>query len=175
MSWLLSVGLISALAAPEGADAVVSRVVIDVSAEARDRIARYALIAAGEPLDPEAVRRSVELIHATGVYSDVSVTTEAGPDGLSVVIRPIPAPRFSRVQLAATMPLTKGKVREIVRFRRGDVLWPERVEQAARDVGVALVADGWLEARVSAHTEGPAAEATLVFEVENGPQARVAG
>jgi len=174
VSWLLSVGLIGALAAPEGADPVVSRVVIDVTREARDRLARYAVIEVGKPLDPEAVRRSVEMIHATGVYSDVSVTTEAGPDGLSVVIRPIPAPRFSRVELAATMPLTAGKVREIIRFRRGDVLWPERVERAARDVGLALVARGWLEARVAAHTEGPATGATLVFEVENGPQARVA-
>jgi len=173
MSWLFALGLMSVLSAQEGA-AVVSNVVLEVPAEERDRLARYSVIEAGEPLDPEAIRRSVELIHATGLYSDVRVATRMGPAGLEVVIRPIPTPRFARIRLPTTVPLTTGQVREIVRLRRGDRLWPERVDQAARDVGLALVERGWLEARVSAYAEGPAAEAVLVFRVENGPQARVA-
>ncbi len=173
MSWLLTLGLISALVVQDGG-VPVSRVVVDVSAEEQDRLARYSVIEVGVPLDPEAVRRSVELIHATGLYSDVRVTTEAGPDGLEVVIRPVPTPRFARIELAATAPLMAGQVRDITRLRRSDVLWPERIEQAARDVGVALVERGWLEARVSAYAAGPVTEAALVFEVENGPLARLA-
>ena len=174
MSWLFALGLVGVLAAQGGAAAVVSKVVVDAPVEERERLARYSVIETGEPLDPEAVRRSVELIHATGLYSDVRVAIQIGPAGLEVIIRPIPTPRFARIQLPTTVPLTTGQVGEILRLRRGDILWLERVDQAARDVGLALVERGWLEARVSAYTEGPAAESVLVFQVENGPQARVA-
>ena len=110
MSWLLTLGLMSTLPAQEVAAVVVSKVVVDVPRQERDRIARYSVIEAGQPLDPEAVRRSVELIHATGLYSDVRVVTRAGIDGLEVVIQPIPTPRFSRVQLPTTSPLTTRRV-----------------------------------------------------------------
>ena len=55
---------------PGGAD-----LVSQVRVEARDpeSLERFVQIEAGRPLDPEAARRTVELIYATGRFEDVQI------------------------------------------------------------------------------------------------------
>ena len=50
-------------------------------------VSRYVAIEAGRPLDPEQVRRTVELLHATGAYEDVVVEEEDAPGGSAVTVR----------------------------------------------------------------------------------------
>jgi len=138
-----------------------------------ERLSRYVELKVGEPLRPDVVRHVVELFIATGNYEDVIVEAEPGPAGLDVVFRPIPAPLLSTVVVEGDRVISVGDLARIARLRPREPLWPARLEQAARDAAVALVARGYLEARVTAATRRIPGGADAVFSVRSGPRARV--
>jgi outer membrane protein insertion porin family len=137
------------------------------------RYADYVAIRTGSPLDPAAVRRTVDRFYATGEFEDVVVETEPGPDGLDVVVRPFPAPLFTRVVVRGDRVEDAKGVRKITRLRPGEPLWPARLERAGRDLALALAGEGYLEAVAAPAIFRTQAGADAVFTVRAGPRARV--
>ncbi len=140
------------------------------------RLERFVSLKPGRPLDPEAVRRTIGLMYATGEFEDVRVRIErqTGERGVTVVIRPIPAPLLVDVRVEGDQALSAGAVRKITRLREGEPLWASRLDRAGRDVALALAARGYLEAFV----ESPEAVrvpggADAVFRIRAGPRAHV--
>jgi outer membrane protein insertion porin family len=147
-----------------------------VHVEALDpaRYAPYVAVVPGEPLDAAAVRRTVDRFYATGEFEDVVVETEpAGEEGVDVVIRPQPAALFARVVVKGDRVKNAKDVRKAARLRRGEPLWPARLDRAGQDVALALTADGYLEAVVEATAVRGPEGADAVFTVRAGPRARV--
>jgi outer membrane protein insertion porin family len=146
-----------------------------VRVEVRDpsRYADYVAIRTGAPLDPAAVRRTVDRFYATGEFEDVVVEADPGPDGLDVVVRPSPAPLFRRVVVRGDRVKDDSDVRKITRLRTGEPLWPSRMERAGRDVALALTGDGYLEAVVATAVVRSLEGADAVFTATAGPRARV--
>jgi outer membrane protein insertion porin family len=177
VSWALLVLLLGAGGTESlAADAdLVHSVRVDASDEERARLDSYVEIKVGEPLDPERVRHTVELIQATGAYADVRVEAEHTTDGLDVVVRPMPGPALNEVRVEGESPIDAGDVREITHLRPRDSLWPERLEAAAQAVAVRLAERGYAEARVNAEAVPSARRgADAVFHVKAGPRALVA-
>jgi outer membrane protein insertion porin family len=148
---------------------------IEARPEEVRRLAQYVEMRPGEPLRAAAVRRAVELFHATGDYEDVVVEAARGPSGIDLVFRPVPAPLLSEVRVAGSAVLHAAEVRKIARLRARDPLWPSRLEEASRDVALALVDRGYLEARVGGSADRHGAVADAVFAVRPGPLVRVGG
>jgi len=157
------------LAAPE--ESTIRSVRIEAALP--DRFAPYVSLVPGQPLDQAAVRRSVELLYATGEFEDVVVEAETGPGGADVVFHTRPAPLFAAVRVEGDRILSPSALRRLSRLRPGEPLWPMRLERAGREAALALAAQGYLEAVVSA-TTAPGTEGTdAVFHVRAGPRARV--
>jgi outer membrane protein insertion porin family len=136
-------------------------------------VSRYVAIAVGRPLDPAEVRRTVELLHATGAYEDVVVEEADAPGGKAVTVRLVAAPLMTEVVVEGDGVVAPREVREVARLRAGEPLWPERLEAAARDVALDLGRRGYLEARVTAATRRGMAGAAAVFTVSAGPRVLV--
>jgi outer membrane protein insertion porin family len=168
---LLSAALSPAPLAAAG-DKVAS---VRIAAPAADveRLSRYVEVEVGEPLRPAVVHHVVELFYATGDYEDVIVEAQPGPAGLDVVFRPIPAPLLASVLVEGDRVISAGEVARIARLRPRETLWAARLERAARDVAVALVARGYLEAQVTASVRRVPGGADAAFTVKAGPRARV--
>ncbi len=162
-------GLVLAVAA--GASPLVRSVRVEV--EDPSRYAEYVAIRTGAPLDPAAVRRTVDRFYATGEFEDVVVETEPGADGLDVVVRPAPAPLFRQVVVRGDVVKGASGARKVTRLRSGEPLWPARLERAGRDFALALVGEGYLEAVVAAGMVRTPEGADAVFTVRAGPRARV--
>jgi outer membrane protein insertion porin family len=146
---------------------------VRIEAPLPERFAPYVSLVPGQPLEQAAVRRSVELLYATGEFEDVVVEAETGPGGADLVFRTRPAPLFAAVRVEGDRVLSPSALRRLSRLRPGEPLWPGRLERAGREAGLALAAQGYLEAVVSA-TAVPGAEgAEAVFHVRAGPRARV--
>ncbi|PYQ24956.1 MAG: hypothetical protein DMF79_00425 [Acidobacteria bacterium] len=146
---------------------------VRIEAPLPERFAAYVGLVPGQPLDPEAVRRSVELLYATGEFEDVVVEAEAGPEGADVVFRTRAAPHFVGVRVTGDRILSRSALRRLSRLRPGEPLWPDRLDRAGREAALALAARGYLEAVVSAAAAPGAGGADAVFQVRAGPRARV--
>lgn len=177
MAGLLLALLISVVPAPGEAPSLegetLAAVTIDAPPGDVERLSQYVEMRAGEPFRAATVRHAVELFHATGDYEDVRVEARRGPAGVDLVFRPVPAPLLSEVRVEGTSVLRPGEVRKIARLRAREPLWPPRLDQAARDVAVALVERGYLEARVAASADRKGGAADAVFDLRPGPLVRV--
>jgi outer membrane protein assembly factor BamA len=171
--------LLAAVASPPGVPVplergeVVRAVWIDAVEPAR--LDRFVDLEPGLPLDPDAVRRTVELLYATGLFADVRVEIEPaeGQEGVSVVVRPVPAPLLVDVRVEGDRVLRAGALRRITRLRPGEPLWASRCERAGRDAALALVERGYLEALVVVTAEPVPDGADAVFRIRSGPRVRV--
>jgi outer membrane protein insertion porin family len=170
---MLALLLAAALgASPEAGGELVRAVRIERD---RERLAPFVSLAPGQRLDAEAVRRSVELIFATGRYEDVRVELLRDParPGVEVVFRPLLAPLMVAARVEGDKVISAGAARRAARLRLGEPLWPARLERAGRDVAIALARRGHLEALVAARAAREQQGAAAVFEVRAGPRVRV--
>lgn len=152
----------------------VASVRLEARAEDLARLERYLVeIKPGQPLSPITLRHVVELLHATGEFEDVVVETTPGPQGLEVLVRPVPAPLLSAIRIEGPRVLDEGRLKNVTRLRDGEPLWPDRLDRAGRDAALALVEDGYLEAQVRVEAVRHEHGADAVFHVQPGPQARV--
>jgi outer membrane protein insertion porin family len=147
---------------------------VRIEAPSPERLSPYVDIRPGQPFDAEAVRRAVELLHATGEFEDVLVETNNGPEGIDVVFRTRPAPLLAGARVVGDRVLSASTLLKRARLRRGEPLWPARLERAGRDAALAFVAAGYLEAVVNVETQPGPGGTDLVFRVAAGPRARVA-
>lgn len=151
-----------------------------VEVQAPAGYARYLGLAAGDAYEPERVREAVLRLFATGDFEDIVVTAETGKGGLAIVFRTKRSPRLRRTLVRGDRRISADTLLRHARLRKGEALWPARLEAAARDATAGLVADGWLDASVRAETLPIMDGAELVFTVQAGPRvqlrfARVAG
>lgn len=168
LPWLVAAVL---LAAPETEFVRSVRVV----AEDEARLSSFVGLVPGRPLDPEAVRRAVELIYATGRFEDVRVelVRRPGEDGVDVLFHPLPAPLLVAVRVEGDQVISPGAIARLTRLRSGEPLWPARMERAARDVALSLARRGRLEALVEPETRRVPRGADAVFRIRSGPRVRV--
>ena len=125
---------------------------------------------AGAPYDAEAVRAAVLRLFATGDFEDVAVEAASGEEGVALVFRTRAAPRFLRAEVRGERDLSADRLVQAARLRRGEPLWPQRLDAAAALAEQDLRADGWLDAEVEAETEPLEGGVLLVFEVSRGPR-----
>lgn len=158
-------------AAP-GADTAARSTVVGIEIEASDaeagRLARYVSMAPGSILEPEAIRRLVELVFATGQYEDVVVDTEPAPGGVRVIVRPRPAPLLTAIRIEGKSVLKGDVVRRVGGLREREALFPADLDQAARRLEEALRSRGYQRPRVSAVTRRVPSGAEAVFSIDAG-------
>jgi len=151
---------------------------LEVPESERPRLFRYVEIKPGDPLSAVAVRRAVELLFATGEFEDISAFARREASGLVLVFRPVPAPILAEIRIEGGV-LSPKSVRRVARLRRGEPLWPARLDGAAQLAALALVQEGYLEARVTAVARpavwkrGKSNAAVAVFHVTPGARAGI--
>jgi outer membrane protein insertion porin family len=159
---------------PAGGPAPETRIVsVRIDARHAANLQRYVEVRAGGLFDPAAIRRDVERLYATGAFEDVVVESHPASGGVELVLRPVPAPLLGAVVVEGDRVLSPGDLLRIARLRRGEALWPPRLDKAAQAAALALVADGYLEARVTAAARRREEAADCLFTVTAGPRARV--
>ena len=173
---LLPLTLVLAPAPPAAETAPFELVrAVRIEADEPQRLVALVPVVTGRPLDREAVRRAVELIFATGRFEDVRVELErsAPGEGVTVVFRPRPAPLLRAVLVAGDRVLSPRGIARLARLRPGEPLWPSRLERAGRDVALALVARGHLEALVEPEAVRAPGGADALFRIRAGPRVQV--
>lgn len=170
---LPALAVLALLSVPAPPSRVVAAVEIDAPGEDAAALRTFVEIQEGDAYDPERVRHAVELLYATGRYQDVVVETTESPEGVRLRVRPQRAPLLAALAVEGDRVLKLADVERLSRLRDGEPLWPARLDQAARDVAVALTEDGWLEAQVQAEARALASVTTAVFTVRAGVRARV--
>ena len=83
----------------------------------------------GDPLDPEAVARSIKTLYRMGVFSDITVLSEPYRSGINVIIEVEENPVVSSVSYHGFKAVKKEKVEELANLRIGSY-WSSGVKAA---------------------------------------------
>ncbi len=139
------------------------------------RLSAYVTVEPGDVFEPTALRKTVGLLYATGLFRDVVVDATTGPTGVDLALRPIPAPLLDRIVVEGDRVASSGDLARITRLRPWQPLWPARLDAAAQAAALAFEAEGYLEAHVTATSRPHGRGADAVFGIVAGPRVRVGG
>jgi|GEM_PF-3422508 len=122
------------------------------------------------------IRKSIELLYATGNFTNVLVDAQMNGDrvDLTFVLRAIY--RIETIHIRGETGISKGKVRKAMRLRKLQPYTPERVLNGRKDILATLFENGFYNARVQQdvllHRKSKRSE--INYLVKSGAQAKVA-
>ncbi|BDG09015.1 POTRA domain-containing protein [Anaeromyxobacter paludicola] len=192
--------LLLALAGPAGArpappQARAADAVGPATAPARPRVSRVDLIvppgedpaalrpllavAAGEPLSPRALRRTVQALYGVGRFGNVVVTSApdpAAPGSVALTVRCLPRRVVAAVRFSGQAPpgFPESRLLRATDLAPGAEFDPARLDRGLRRLEAALGRAGWRQARARAQVEGDA-RVTVSVEVLARAPTLVAG
>ena len=153
------------------------RVFIDGQATTESSILDLVETRVGQPLSMADVRESIGHLYSLGRFQDVRVdATATAAGGVSVRYDLVPLRSVERVDFVGTLGLDRGLLRRTIADRYGARPPISRAAEAARTLTALYAEHGYLTATVRVLPASAIGEAgtVLTFEVEAGPQAKIA-
>ncbi|MCM2269936.1 MAG: BamA/TamA family outer membrane protein [Thermoanaerobaculia bacterium] len=129
----------------------------------------------GEPLDEDAVRRTLRNLRLSGLAAEAEVRRRVTAEGLDVVVALWPELRVRAVRMTGDSPLKPDRLLALAPQRAGEPLREDRVVRGVYRLREALVAEGYLGARVRVSVSEPAGDRTVEvsYQLEPGARSRV--
>jgi outer membrane protein insertion porin family len=130
-------------------------------------------LGSGDVYHVDKVRRGVRALYRQGLFKDVILDAEEGPDGIVVTIQVVENPTLLRVRYDGTDKLGEKDFREVVQLVEGQVVSAKDVDQARRDILALYHEKGHLLAEVTPELRGEV-RADLTFRIAEGKKVQVA-
>lgn len=128
----------------------------------------------GQPLDPRAVRRSIELLFATGKFSDVVVRAHPDAGGVIVEVECIPVAKVHHGVVTGNTVLSRKEVLTAAHLQEGSDFFNEKLAEAKTGILQAYARRGWNHAEVTLNTSWNGALVDVSVAILEGPPTRVA-
>ena len=175
--WLLALAPASAEARPAEPPPrpIVTSVVLQLPAGFSSTEFRpLVVIQSGQPLDPRAVRRSIELLFSTGKFADVVVRAHPDVGGIVVEVECTPVAKVHESLVTGNTVLSRSEVLAAAHLAQGSDFFTEKLDEAKAGILQAYARKGWNHAEVSLFVSrsGPLVDITL--GILEGPPTRVA-
>jgi outer membrane protein insertion porin family len=132
------------------------------------------VVQAGQPLDPQAVRRSVELLFATGKFSDVVVRAHPDGAGVAVEVECAPVAKVHLMVVTGNTVLTRGDVLSAAKLAEGNDFFAEKLDEAKAGILQAYARKGWKQAQVTITAARSGALVDVTVVIAEGAPTRVA-
>jgi outer membrane protein insertion porin family len=132
-------------------------------------------IALGQPLAPQAVRRTLRNLHATGAASEIELYSEPAAGGVAAILVLWAAVQVEEVRLRGELGLREADLRAALVVREAEPLIESRVLRSVYALQDLLRARGYFRAavRVQVATDPATQRAVVTFEIEAGERAAV--
>jgi outer membrane protein insertion porin family len=162
--------------APAALPPVVEAVEYDCDGPvARDEVSRLIEIRAGDRLDPDAVRRSIQNLFLTERFTDIRVETPADGDGVDVVFHLFAAYRIDPLRFEKS-PVPAEELRRAVGLREGSPYDERQVAEGVDHLKRLLSTEGYSDARVDPIVDFDRRQfdARVVYRIIRGPRTLIA-
>jgi len=129
----------------------------------------------GAPVDEDAIRRTLRNLRLSGLAAEAEVWRRQTVEGVALTVALWPEVRVREVQVLGESEVAAERLLALAPQRAGEPLREDRVVRGVYRLQEALVAEGYLAARVRvAVTPSGADRAVAVaYQLEPGPRSRV--
>lgn len=127
----------------------------------------------GEPFSADAVREDIRAIHASGYFDDVAADLSDTASGKVLTFKVREMPFIRKIEYRGNKEMKIERLEETVTMKTNTVL--DRVLLAANSEKIKSMYEdeGFYLARINPVVETDGVEATVVFNIEEGPEVRV--
>ena len=132
------------------------------------------VIQPGHPLDPQSVRRSIELLFSTGKFADVVVRAHPDTGGIVVEVECTPVAKLYQVVVSGNTVLSRSELLAAAHLAHGSDFFTEKLDEAKAGILQAYARKGWNHAEVSLFVSRSGALVDLTVGILEGPPTRVA-
>ena len=132
------------------------------------------VIQPGQPLDPQSVRRSIELLFSTGKFADVVVRAHPDTGGIVVEVECTPVAKLYQVVVSGNTVLSRSELLAAAHLAQGSDFFTEKLDEAKAGILQAYARKGWNHAEVSLFVSRSGALVDLTVGILEGPPTRVA-
>jgi outer membrane protein insertion porin family len=169
---LLGLGRLSGASEPP----VIASVSIDSDGKIdAGEVARLLEIRAGQRLDSDSVRRSIQNLYATGRYAQIAVESENETKGrVDLVVHLFRTFRVASLRFAGN-PVSGDELRRSLGYALGGAYQESEVFEGVDRLKRLLATEGYFDARISVSTEfhRESFEAIVTYEIKPGPPTRL--
>lgn len=128
----------------------------------------------GDPLDPEAVARSIKTLYRMGVFSDITVLSEPYRSGINVIIEVVENPVVSSVSFQGFKAVKKEKVEELSNLRIGSYWSSSAKAVITQKILAEYSSKGFGNAQLEIiEQEQPDARVALTIRVDEGSRTTI--
>ena len=137
-------------------------------------LAELTNLAVGQTLTSVAIQRSLQMLFATRLFSDLWIEAQETPQGPSVIVAFYAVPRVHGLAVAGSVP-SKGKLLDRVGITSGDPWFPDQAPLTEQVVRRFLREQGYFASTVSVEVEDRPGESDLDVRlvIDEGQQAAV--
>jgi outer membrane protein insertion porin family len=132
---------------------------------------------AGQPLNPATVDSDIKSIYRMGFFTRVNAYEKSEPTGVVLTFVVTEEPLVSEIRFGGMTKISPSdeQVVNAMALHSGSLLDRGRAKTTARNIADIYESKGYLDARVTWRTvSGPNNTVLLVFDVNEGPQVRIA-
>jgi len=141
-----------------------------VDAEA---ILRKIVSKAGSPYSPDNVREDLRAIFATGYFDDVSADLSDRATGKVLTFTVKEMPFIRKIEFRGNSELKAEKLKDSVTIKENTVLDRVLLGENAEKIKAQYSEEGFFNAVVTPVIESDGLEATVIFDINEGPEAKV--
>jgi len=131
----------------------------------------------GELLDRDRIRQSIQTLHATGRFSDISVEAERTSDG-QVLLTFVTSPNYFVGEIRVEGQPNRPNANQVVnasKLQLGELFTEDKLDRALNNIKQLMEENGFYRSRVAVqkapHPETQ--EIDVLFRISPGPQARI--
>jgi outer membrane protein assembly complex protein YaeT len=132
---------------------------------------------AGDALDRERLRQSIQALHATGRFADISVAAERTSRG-QVLLTFVTLPNYFVGQIRVNGEPSRPNANQVVnasKLQLGELFTEDKLDQAIDNIKQLLQENGYYHSGVAVQRlkHAPTQEIDVMIQIVPGPQARV--
>jgi outer membrane protein insertion porin family len=127
----------------------------------------------GEPFSPDDVREDIRAIYSTGYFDDVSADLADTSSGkiLTYIVKELPY--VKRIELKGNDEIKADKINTLLTIKENTVLDRVILGENAENIKRMYADEGFYLAEVNTVVETDGLDATVIFDIEEGPEVRV--
>ena len=164
------------------AQAQPSAKISDITVEGNNRVAMRRVLSAaqiniGDEYSVFIVRRAIQNLWQTELYTDIDILAQEAPEGIRLVIRVVEAQVISRLTVSGNKKIKEADIKSAIDLRVGGLFSPAKIQSSINKIINLYRKKGYYNTQVetASDTSGQAGRIEIDLKIDEGHKVRITG
>jgi outer membrane protein insertion porin family len=129
---------------------------------------------AGNPIDPEIIRKDLQAIYDTGFFDNVTFKKEILKDGLRLIIEVDEKPMIEEIRISGSDKIDLDKIKKEINIKTGEIVNTSKISKDVQKIKDLYIEKGYYFAQVEYTLESISEHAVIVtYKIEENSKVKI--